>query len=287
MNSDFVLMTDDSCDLPREYLTSHNIEVIQLSYTIDGTEYRSYDVSPKGFYDFLRQGKMPVTAQVNVEDMRLFMEPFLEAGRDVLYIAFSSGLSGTCNSGVMAATELQVVYPGRKVIVVDSLAASLGQGLMIYKVQQMREQGMVMEDIAKWVEDNRDHVAHLVAVEDLMHLHRGGRVSKMSAIAGSMLGIKPIIHLDVDGKLKVIDKVRGRKQSLMDIVKKMQDYVGDTPNDFFMVCHADCEEDAQYVADLVTERFGIKDYLINYIGPVIGSHTGCGVVALFMMAKHK
>lgn len=287
MNNDFIFMTDDSCDLSREYLVEHNIEVIRLSYTIDSTEYKAYDITSQQFYQFLRQGKMPVTAQVNYEDMRLFMESYLKSGKDLLYIAFSSGLSGTCNSGMMAARDLRVEYPDRKIIVVDSLAASMGQGLIIYKTQKMREAGASMEEIAKWVEDNRDHVAHLVAVSDLMHLHKGGRVSRMSAVAGTVLGIKPIIHLDNEGHLTVIDKVRGRKQSLINIVDKTLERVGKTKNDFFMVCHADCEEDARYVAGLVTERTGIKDHMINYIGSVIGSHTGPDCIALFMMAEHK
>lgn len=287
MNNDYILMTDDSCDLPRDYLISHDIPVIELSYSIDSVNYKGYDLTPQEFYGLLRQGKMPITAQINMEEMRMFMEPMLREGKDILYVAFSSGLSGTCNSGMMAAQELRKEYPERKIIVVDSLAASLGQGFMIYKLQQLREKGAGMEELEQWVLDNRDHIVHMVAVDDLMHLHRGGRVSKTSAIVGSMLGIKPIIHLDKEGRLTVIDKVRGRKQSLVDIVNKTEKCVGKTPNDFFMVCHADCEDDAKYVAELVSKRFGIKDYLIHYVGPVIGSHTGPGVISIFMMAEHK
>ncbi|MDL2232967.1 DegV family protein, partial [Ruminococcaceae bacterium OttesenSCG-928-L11] len=279
--------TDDSCDLTREYLQEHDVEVIELSYIIDDVVYKAYDKTPKEFYQFLRDGKMPVTAQVNIEDARAFMEPFVKEGKDVLYIAFSSGLSGTCNSAMTAAADLREEYPGRDVMVVDSLAASMGQGFIIRKAIEQRDAGEPMAEIAKWVVDNRDKVVHMVAVEDLMHLHRGGRVSRMSAIAGSMLGIKPIIHLDVDGKLKVIDKVRGRKQALLDVIAKTEKRVGAVPNDFFMVSHADCLEDAQFVAEEVSKRTGIKDYMINYIGPVIGSHTGLGVIALFMLGDYK
>jgi len=287
MNNNFVFMTDDSCDLPSEYLVNHNIETIKLSYSIDSVEYRAGDISPKEFFDLVRQGKMPITAQVNMEDMRTFMEKFLKQGKDLLYIGFSSGLSGTCNSGMMAIAELKKEYPERQLIAVDSLAASLGQGLIIHKANRLREEGKSMQEIAKWVEDNRDNVVHMVAVDDLMHLHRGGRVSAMSAIAGSVLGIKPIIHLDIDGKLKVIGKARGRKQALINVVNRVKECVGDVSNDIFMICHGDCEDDANFVADMITKQFGVQNHLINYVGPVIGSHTGAGVLAVFMMGKHK
>ncbi|MCL2056726.1 MAG: DegV family protein [Oscillospiraceae bacterium] len=287
MDKDFIFMTDDSCDLPRQWLSDKNIPVIQLSYSIDGVSYRAYDRTPTEFYDSLREGKMPVTAQLNPEQVREFMLPFLSAGKDVLYAAFSSGLSGSCGSAMMAAKDLSEEYPDRTITVVDSLAASMGQGLLVYKLQKLREGGASMQEMAKWAEENRDLVVHIFTVDDLMHLHRGGRVSKLSAVAGSMLGIKPVLHLDVDGKLKVIDKARGRKGSLTALAAKAKECVGNAANDFFMISHADSEADAKTVADIVGRELGIKDYMINYIGPVIGSHTGLGCIALFMMGEKK
>jgi DegV family protein with EDD domain len=287
MRDDFVFIADDNSDLPPAYFAEHDIKVVNMTFTIDDVVYKGAEMPPKEFYDHIRNGKMPVTAQATTMESYEFMKPFLEEGKDVFYLVFSSGLSGTFNSVCIAVEDLKKEFPGRKIIAVDSLAASMGEGLMIHKLQQLREKGASVEEMAEWVDDNRDHVVHMVAVDDLMHLHRGGRVSKMSAIAGSMLGIKPIIHLDVDGKLKVIDKVRGRKRSLDDVVEKTIACVGSTPNDYFMVSHADCEEDARYVAEKLSKHYGIKDYLINYIGPVIGTHTGTGVVAIFMMGERK
>ena len=287
MSNKFVFITDDSCDLPRDFLAEKGIVLMELSFIIDSVQYKPTDITPKAFYDLLRQGKKSATAQVSMEQAKEFMVPYLEQGQDVFYLAFSSGLSGTCNSGMMAAKELAQEYPDRKIIVVDSLAASMGQGLMVYKLQQMMEAGATVEEMASWTEKNRDNIVHMVTVDDLMHLHRGGRISRGSAIVGSMLGIKPIIHLDDVGTLQVIDKIRGRKQSLIDVVDKAIKCVGDVANDIFMVSHGDCEEDALFVADLITQKLGIKEKMINFVGPVIGSHTGPGVIALFLMAEHK
>lgn len=283
----YVFITDDSCDLPPDYYEQNDIAVLYLTFSIDGKSYTSREMPPDEFFAQMQAGKLPITAQISVDDWLTCFEPYLAAGQDILYLAFSSGLSGTCGSAQVAARELAEKYPERKIVVVDSLCASLGQGLLLQKVNQLRKSGASLEEAAAWAEQNKLHVSHMVAVDDLMHLHRGGRVSKTSAVAGSLLGIKPIIHMDNEGKLIPIDKIRGRKQSLKAIVDKTEQLVGDTPNDFFMVCHSACEEDAQYVADLAVQRFGIRDYLIYSIGPVIGTHTGVGTVSLFMMAKHR
>lgn len=287
MAANFVLMTDDSCDLPYDYYEQNDIALLKLCFTIEGVTYHGGDITHKQFYDMLREGKLSKTSAVNTEDARALMEPYLKDGKDVLYLAFSSGLSATAQSGIAAANELSEQYPERKVICVDSLCASLGQGLYVHLANRMRQNGDTIDEVAQWAKDIRLNVAHLVMADDLMHLHRGGRVSKASAIAGGLLGIKPIIHMNNEGKLISIGKVRGKKQALTNLVERLQDSVGEWKNDCFMICHADCEEDAKFVADLVVERFGIKDYLINYIGPVIGSHTGPGTVALFMLADHR
>jgi len=283
----FVLLTDDSCDLPASYYKENDIGFVKLGYNLDGEIYRLGDKTEKEFYDLLRAGKMPTTVAVNAEYAIAIMEPYLKDGKDILYVAFSSGLSASYNNAEMGAQEMREKYPDRKLIVVDSLCASLGEGLLVHKVKALRDKGVAIEEAAKWVMDNRLKVAHYVMADDLHHLHRGGRVSKTSAVAGSLLGVKPIIQMSEEGKLSAIGKARGKKQALTEIVNKMEKAVGKTPNDFFTVCHADAIEDAEFVAKLMSERFGIKDYLINYIGPVIGSHTGCGTIAIFLMAEHR
>ena len=287
MDRSYVLMTDDCCDLPPEYYIEHDIPVLNVTYIFYGKAYRGTEMSYREFYDRLRQGEMPTTAQVTVNQASAMMEKFLQRGKDILYFAFSSGLSGTYESGMVADRDLSEKYPERKIRVIDSLCASLGQGLMLHKLVKMRDAGKSMDELADWAEANKLHLAHIVTVEDLMHLHRGGRISKASAVMGGMLGIKPMIHMNNEGKLITIGKVRGRKASLEAIVDIMAKAVGNTPNDEFFVCHSDCYEEAEYVAKLASKRFGINDYRIHYIGPVIGSHTGPGTIALFMMAEHR
>jgi DegV family protein with EDD domain len=188
---------------------------------------------------------------------------------------------------MFAADELQKKYPQRKIICIDTLCASLGEGLLVYKANLMRQGGATIDEVAAWAMRNRLRLAHYVVADDLMHLHRGGRVSKGSAILGGLIGIKPIIHVDDAGKLIAIGKVRGKKQALNDIVERTIKCIGDAKPDYFMVCHSDCIEDAEYTAALFGKKTGIKDYLINYIGPVIGSHTGVGTVALFVIGTHR
>ena len=284
---DYVFITDDNCDLPLNYYADNGIDVMHMTFSIDGVVHTNVDMPPREFYDLMRAGKLPITAQVTIAEWTDFFEPFLQAGRDVLYIAFSSGLSGTFNSATVAARDLGEKYPGRKCIVVDSLCASLGQGLLVHKANNLRKAGASIDEVAKWVEYNRLCLSHLVAADDLMHLFRGGRVSRTSAVAGSLLGIKPIIHMNNEGKLIAIDKIRGRKQSLQKLVDMSADRVGDTENDIFMICHSDCEEEANWVGDLIEKRFGIKERIIHFIGPVIGTHTGPGTIAVFLMAKHR
>ena len=208
-------------------------------------------------------------------------------GKDILYIAFSSGLSGTYNSIRMAAEELQEEYPERKLIVIDSLCACLGEGLLVYKAVQLKRAGKSLEEVAAWVEENKLHIMHNVTIDDLFHLHRGGRVSKASAIVGTMIQIKPIIHMDEHGELKVIGKERGRKKALTHIVDMAVKQSEGWDNDIVMITHGDCKEDAEFVARQVEKKMGVHNILINCIGTVIGSHTGPGVVAVFCMGNKR
>lgn len=285
---DYVITVNSTVDLPKEWLEERSVPVVPLRYTIDGQTYEDMSgLTAKEFFDKLREGKMSVTSQVNPEEARAALEPFLKEGKDILHLAFSSGLSGTCNSMKIAGEELKEEYPEAKIIVIDTLCACLGEALLLYKALQQKEAGKTIEETAAWVEENKLHICHDVTVDDLNHLHRGGRVSKATAVVGTMVKIKPIIHMDDNGKLQVVGKERGRKKSLNKIVDMAVEQSEGWNNDIIMITHGDCIEDAEYVAGLVREKMGIDNILINNIGTVIGSHTGPGVVAVFCMGNKR
>lgn len=286
--NEFVIVSDSTVDLPKEYLQSKQVPIISLSYIMDGVTYEEMDgLSHKEFFEKLRAGSLPTTSQINPEQAREALEPFAKEGKDILYIGFSSGLSGSYNSVRMAAEDLKEEYPDINIITIDSLCACMGEGLLLYKALELKEHGMSMEEIAKWVEANKLHICHNVTVDDLNHLHRGGRISKTTAVVGSMIKIKPIIHMSDEGKLVVIGKERERKKSLVSIVDRMEKQMQGYDNDIVMITHGDCIEDAEFVKKQVEERFGIHNVMINGIGSVIGSHTGAGVVAVFFMGDKR
>ena len=287
--SEYIIMTDSTVDLPKEYLIEElQVPYIPLSYIMDGVTYEDMSgLSGKEFFDKIRAGSLPTTSQVNPEQAKKALEPYVKEEKDILFIGFSSALSGTFNSIRMAAEELMEEYPERKIITVDSLCACLGEGLLVYKAVQLKRAGKSLEEVAKWTEENKLHICHNVAIDDLNHLHRGGRVSKTAAIMGTMIQIKPIIHMNDNGELQVIEKQRGRKKALQHIVNMAVEQSKGWENDIIMITHGDCEEDAQYVAKLVREKMGIENILINCIGSVIGSHTGPGVVAVFCMGEKR
>ena len=286
--NEFVIVSDSTVDLPKEYLQSKQVPIISLSYIMDGVTYEEMDgLSHKEFFEKLRAGSLPTTSQINPEQAREALESFAKEGKDILYIGFSSGLSGSYNSVRMAAEDLKEEYPDINIITIDSLCACMGEGLLRYKALELKEHGMSMEEIAKWVEANKLHICHNVTVDDLNHLHRGGRISKTTAVVGSMIKIKPIIHMSDEGKLVVIGKERGRKKSLVSIVDRMEKQMQGYDNDIVMITHGDCIEDAEFVKKQVEERFGIHNVMINGIGSVIGSHTGAGVVAVFFMGDKR
>lgn len=237
------------------------------------------------FYDRMRNGMMPTTSQVNPETAKAYLNSFLEESRQLLVLSFSSGLSGTCGNVNLAAREIMEERPDCRIVVVDTLCASLGEGLLVHKAVQLKKQGKSLEETAQWVEAHKENLVHVFTVDDLFHLHRGGRVSKATAIVGTLAGIKPLLHVDEEGHLTAVGKVRGRKKSLQALVDMMEKQVGSwrDQNDCIFISHGDCAEDADYVRQLVQERFGVKDFLINEIGPTIGAHSGPGTVALFFM----
>ena len=285
---EFIIATDSTVDLQKTFLEKNHVLTISLSYIMDGVTYKDLDgLSHEEFFEKLRKGSLPTTSQINPEEARKVLEPVVKEEKDILYIGFSSGLSGSYNSVRMAADDLMEDYPEAKIITIDSLCASMGEGLLLYKTLQLKEQGKSLDEIAKWVEENKLHICHNVTVDDLNHLHRGGRISKTTAVLGTMVKIKPIIHMDNEGKLVVIGKERGRKKSLLTLLDKMEKQMQGYENDIVMITHGDCIDDAKYLEEQIRERFGIKNVIINGIGSVIGSHTGAGVVAVFFMGNER
>lgn len=286
--SDYVITVNSTVDLPKEWLGERGVPVVPLKYTIDGKTYEDMNgLSSREFFRKLREGKMAVTSQVNPDEAKAALEPYLREGKDILHLGFSSALSGTLNSMRIAGEELKEEYPDRKIIVIDTLCACLGEGLILYYALKRKSEGKTIEETAKWVEENKLHVCHNVTIDDLEHLHRGGRISKTVAVLGGMVKIKPMIHMDDAGALQVIGKERGRKKALGKIVETAAEQSKGWENDIIMITHGDCIEDAEYVAELVREKMGIDNILINNIGTVIGSHTGPGVVAVFCMGEKR
>ncbi|MCI9618687.1 MAG: DegV family protein [Dorea sp.] len=286
--SDYVITVNSTVDLPKEWLSARGVPVIPLKYTIDGKTYEDMSgLSPKEFFGKLREGKMAVTSQVNPDEAKTAFEPILKEGKDILHLGFSSALSGTCNSIKIAAEELREEYPNRKIMVVDTLCACMGEGLLLYYALKRKSEGYSMEETAEWAEANKLHVCHNVTIDDLEHLHRGGRISKTVAVLGGMVKIKPMIHMDDRGALQVIGKERGRRKALGKIVETAAKQAKGWENDIIMITHGDCREDADYVAGQVRGKMGIDNILINNIGTVIGSHTGPGVVAVFCMGDQR
>ena len=287
----FAIVTDSSCDLPMEIAEQLDLTVLPLSFNLKGQEYRNFldgrEMSPKEFYQLIRSGERSTTSAVNVEAFVQKIEPMLMSGTDVLCILFSSGLSNTYNAGQMACAELAKKYPGRKIYAVDSLCASLGKGLLVYLAAQERAKGKSIDDVRDWAEQNKLHLCHWFTVDDLNHLKRGGRVSAATALIGSMLNIKPVLHVDNEGHLVNVSKTRGRKSSLTALIDRMAQSAVDPQTQTVFISHGDSQEDADFVAEQIKQRFGVKTVLTNYVGPVIGAHSGPGTIALFFLGKER
>ena len=284
----YKIITDSACDLPDDMLQSLQVDKISLNVLYRG-ENRTDTVGEgiKDLYDSLRAGEVATTSAVNPEGWVSVMEPALRAGQDVLILAFSSGLSTTYQSAVIAANDLMQSYPDRKIYVVDTLCASLGQGLLVWYACRKRDEGMDLETLRDWVEENKLHLCHWFTVDDLMFLKRGGRVSATTALVGTMLQIKPVLHVDDEGHLINVSKARGRKASIDALAKKVAELGEGYDNETMFISHGDCVEDANYLARVLKETYGVKHIHINHVGAVIGSHAGPGVLALFFMGKHR
>ena len=282
------IVTDTCCDFPEQMYEELNLSVVRLSVNYKGQTTDTYTEDwLKDMFDGLRAGEVATTAAVNPTGWQEVIEPILQAGDDVLVLAFSSGLSATYQSAVIAAEELREKYPDKTVNVVDTLCASRGQGLLVYYACQKRDAGFSLNDLTAWCEENKYRLCHWFTVDDLMYLKRGGRISAATALVGTMLKIKPVLHMDDEGHLINMSKTRGRKASIEAIADKMGELGLPGENETVFICHGDCMDDAQYLERLVKERYGVKNVLIYYVGAVIGSHSGPGTLALFFMGKNR
>ena len=287
--ANYKIITDSACDLPVKMLQELDVTTVALTVNFRGETRNDsvYDAQVKELYDAMRGGEVATTAAVNPDGWSKVIESAVAKGFDAFVLAFSSGLSTTYQSAVIAANELAEKYPQRKIMVVDGCAAALGQGLFVWHICKMRDVGLSLEELAAWAEENKNHVAHWFTVDDLVYLKRGGRVSAATALVGTMLNIKPVLHVDNEGHLVSMVKARGRKAAINTLVSTLQELGGDWDNSTVFICHADCIDDAQRLAEIVKEKCGVQETFIGNLGAVIGSHAGPGTLALFFMGNEK
>ncbi len=285
----YKIITDTSANLTEEMIEQYNINIIPLVFRIGEEEFYSYvkgkKTDIKQFYDRMRQGEIITTSLISMEKCQDVFESNLKEGKDILYISFSSALSGTYNAALMVAKNLEKEYPERKIYVVDSLAASMGQGLLVYYCAEQKRSGKSIEEVKDWLIENRLQLCHWFTVDDLFHLKRGGRISGTIALVGTVLGVKPVLHVDNEGRLVPVRKVRTRKKSLISLVDEMEKTCINPTEQIVFISHGDSIDDALYVEKLVRDRLNVKDIKINYVDPVIGAHSIPGTIALFFIGK--
>lgn len=286
---DYVIYSDSACDVSEETLKKWQVEYSNLYFNFTGEEhlYENFDIPFNEFYDRMRKGAVAKTSAINSDTYVKAFRPILEAGKDILVLVFSSGLSITCQSAAMAADELKAEFPDRKIYVVDSLCASAGQGLFVYLTVKKREEGASLEEARDYALSIRPHLCHWFTVDDLVYLKRGGRVSGAAAFVGGILDIRPVLHVDDEGHLINISKVRGRRKSIMALAEKYDALALDKAGGTVFISHADCEEDAKTLAAILKRRYGQDVDLITEIGPVIGAHSGPGTLALFFLGEKR
>lgn len=283
----YIIMTDSCCDLTNQLIVDLGLLVVPLSHTIAGREYFNYpderDLSFSDFYALLRKERKSTTSAVNATTFISYMEPVLSSGKDILYLAFSSALSATCGASEIAAAELREKYPDRKIYITDTLSASLGQGLLVYLTALEKEKGKSIEEARDFAENTKQKVRHWFTVDDLHHLHSGGRISKTTAVVGTMLNIKPILVVSSEGKLEGVGKARGVGGALKTMLDKMVSEAVAPEEQTVFISHGDCLDRANELAAMIREKLRVKDIIINFVGPVIGSHSGPGTLALFFI----
>lgn len=287
---DFVITADSNSDLLADYIEAKKIGIIPHYYDLEGITYGDeINLTPKEFYNKMRKGIMPTTMASNPEVIRNTFQNYVDQGLDILHISFSSTLSGGCSNVVTGAIDICDENPGAKITVIDTLNASLGEGMFVMKAVQMKEEGKTIDEIAAWLEEHKMDFCVLFTVDDLNHLHRGGRISKTTAIVGSMINVKPVLYLNPEGQLVPLSTSRGRKKSLSTICNIMLENMGkykDT-DDVICIVHGDSLEDANYLSDLIKEKLPSKKIIINFVSPSIGSHSGPGAIGLCYMAEKR
>ena len=286
--ANYVLLTDSSADLGEEITSALDISVLSLEVLMDdGVAHLNKDVDVKEFYQKLREKKKVTTSAVSIERFTEVMEGYIAEGKDVLYLGFSSGLSGTYNAGFVAANELSEKYPDRKIYTVDTLCASIGQGLLVYLCGKLRQSGADIDEVRDYAEKTKLNICHWFTVDDLFFLKRGGRVNAATAVMGTMLSIKPVMHVDNKGKLINVEKARGRKASIDTLIAKMKATAIEPEKQTCFICHGDCIEDAEYAAARMKNELGVPEVIIDYTGPVIGAHSGPGTLAIFYVGTER
>jgi DegV family protein with EDD domain len=290
MKRRFDIVTDSASDMPKDYYVRYDVRCVPLGFNMNNVNYAGENgekITEEEFYQKLREGSMPTTYQVTSEQAKGYIEPSLKEGRDVLVIAFSSGLSGTAGSFQVAARQLAEEYPNCKIRVVDSLCASMGEGLLLDYVIRKADEGADVEETARYAEDLKLKICHWFTVDDLVYLKRGGRVSPTAAFVGNLLGIKPVLYMDNEGHLIPVSKVRGRKTSINALADQYTARAVDKENGVVFISHGNCLSDAEALAAILKERHGVEVKVITDVGPVIGAHSGPGTLALFFIANER
>lgn len=287
----YVIVTESTTDLPPDLVNELGITLIPMAFGFENESYLNYpdnrEMDIHKFYERVKNGERSTTALVNSKTFEEYFEPILKSGDDILYIGFSSGLSGTYSSSIIAAEELKQKYPDSQITCIDTLAASMGEGLLVYYAAKLKSQGQSIDQVSKWLLHNRLNLCQWFTVDDLNHLKRGGRISAMTATIGSALNVKPILHVDDEGHLVAVHNIRGRKKSINALFDHMEELCINPQEQTVFISHADCLEDTEYLANLIKEKLRVKEVILNFIGPVIGSHTGQGAIALFFLGRER
>ncbi len=286
----FIILTDSACDLPKNIIIDLEIKELGLICNIDNKEYIddiNSELTSKEFYNKLKEGAMPSTSQINSFKFVEYFEEYVKKGIAILYLAFSSALSGTYNSSLIARNELLEQYPEAKIEIIDTRAACLGQGLIVYYAAKMRKEGKSLEEVSTWVEENKNKTCHFFTVDNLDHLKRGGRISPTAAAIGSLLNIKPMLYTNDKGELHNFSKAKGRKRAIKNLYELLGKHIVNPEEQTIFIAHSDCIEDAEKLAEMIKENYNVKEIIIDYIGIVIGSHTGIGTLALFFLGDTK
>ncbi len=285
--STFAIVTDTSCDMPAAVAEKMGITAVPLKVVLAGKSFdcslSKLNIGAESFYDVLRRGTVVKTASPSIDDYMRYFRKQLERGKDVLYIGFSTALSGAFNVSLIAAAELEEEYPERKIICVDSLCGSMGLSMLIYHCAARRDEGATIEEVRDYAESIKHNICHWFTPSDLNFLKRGGRISAAAAAVGSVMNIKPVLKTDTDGKLKVVYKARGRRLAIAKLVEQMNEHYYPDGNDTVFITHADCQEDAELLARSITKNYGISNVMISEIGPALGAHCGPDTLALFYL----